>query len=43
MTVTRHNILNNSMVRDQYIEGVKLLKNDFLRNDWPNTYDIFVI
>jgi len=43
MTITRHNILNNSTVRDQYIAGVKLLKNDFLRNDWPNTYDIFVI
>lgn len=43
MTVTRYNILNNTIVRDQYIEGVKLLKNDFLRNDWPNTYDIFVI
>jgi len=43
MTVTRHNILNNSAARDQYIAGVKLLKSDFLRNDWPNTYDIFVI
>ncbi|MGH9972748.1 MAG: tyrosinase family protein [Nitrososphaeraceae archaeon] len=43
MTVVRRNILSNSTVRDQYIEGVKLLKNDFLRPNWPNTYDIFVI
>jgi len=43
MTVTRQNILNNSTIRDQYITGVKLLKNDFLKNNWPNTYDIFVI
>jgi len=43
LAVVRRNILSNSTVRDQYIEGVKLLKNDFLRPDWPNTYDIFVI
>src|SRR5215216_4843909 len=43
MVVTRRNILNDSNVRDKYIEGVKLLKQDFLRQDWTNTYDIFVI
>jgi tyrosinase len=43
MVVTRHNLLNDSNVRDKYIEGVKLLKQDFLRQDWTNTYDIFVI
>src|SRR5215211_5138598 len=43
MSVTRRNILNDSNVRDKYIEGVKLLKQDFLRQDWTNTYDIFII
>lgn len=43
MTVIRNDILTNTNARDQYIRGVKLLKNDFLRNNWPNTYDIFVI
>ena len=43
MAVTRNNLLNNTPIRDQYIRGVKLLKNDFLRSNWPNTYDIFVI
>ena len=43
MTVTRRNILSDVNVRDEYIEGVKLLKNDFLDLNWPNTYDIFII
>jgi tyrosinase len=43
MVVTRRNILSDSNARDNYIEGVKLLKQDFLRQDWPNTYDIFII
>src|SRR5919108_5105298 len=43
MTATRNNIINNANSRDKYIRGVKLLKNDFLRPSWPNTYDIFVI
>jgi tyrosinase len=43
MAVIRHNILSNAASRDKYIQGVKLLKNDFLRSDWPNTYDIFII
>jgi tyrosinase len=43
VAVTRHNILDNSNARDKYIQGVKLLKNDFLTPDWPNTYDTFVI
>jgi tyrosinase len=43
MAVIRHNILRDVNMRDKYIQGVKLLKNDFLRQDWPNTYDIFVI
>jgi tyrosinase len=43
MVVTRRNILSDLNVRDKYIEGVKLLKQDFLRQDWTNTYDIFVI
>ena len=41
--VTRRNILSDSSVRDKYVQGVKLLKQDFLRRDWPNTYDIFII
>jgi tyrosinase len=43
MAVIRNNILTNAGTRDKYIQGVKSLKNDFLRQDWPNTYDIFVI
>jgi tyrosinase len=43
MVVTRRNILSDSNIRDKYIEGVKLLKQDFLRQDWVNTYDIFII
>lgn len=43
LAVIRRNIVSNPTVRDKYIEGVKLLKNDFLRSDWPNTYDVFVI
>ena len=43
MALTRRNILTDSNVRDKYIQGVKLLKQDFLRQDWPNTYDIFII
>jgi tyrosinase len=43
MVVTRRNILSDSNARDKYIEGIKLLKQDFLRQDWPNTYDIFII
>jgi tyrosinase len=43
MAVTRHNILNNTNARDKYIQGVKLLKNDFLSSEWPNTYDTFII
>jgi tyrosinase len=43
MTVTRRNILSDISARNKYIEGVKLLKNDFLNPDWPNTYDIFII
>jgi tyrosinase len=43
MVVTRRNILNDSNVRDKYIEGVKLLKQDVLRPDWTNTYDVFVV
>jgi tyrosinase len=43
MVATRRNILSDSNARDKYIEGVKLLKQDFLREDWPNTYDIFII
>jgi len=43
MAVTRVNILNNNTRRDQYIRGVKLLKGDILRPEWPNTYDLFVI
>lgn len=43
MVALRHNILNDSDVRDKYIKGVKLLKNDFLNPNWPNTYDIFIM
>jgi len=43
MTVTRHNILNDNNSRDNFIRGVKLLKNDYLTPNWPSTYDIFVI
>lgn len=43
MVVTRRNILSDQNYRNKYIEGVKRLKNDFLRNDWFNTYDIFII
>jgi tyrosinase len=43
MVVTRRNILSDSNVRGKYIEGVKLLKQDFLKPDWTNTYDVFVI
>lgn len=43
MAVVRNNILNNESSRDKFISGVKLLKEDFIRPNWPNTYDIFVI
>lgn len=43
MAVTRKDILTDLTIRDKYIEGVKLLKNDFLRPNWPNTFDIFII
>ena len=43
MAAIRKNINNDTNSRDNYIQGVKLLKNDFLRTGWPNTYDIFVI
>lgn len=43
MAVVRRNIVTDSASRNSYIQGVKLLKNDFLRSDWPNTYDIFII
>lgn len=43
MTVTRVNILEDNQRRDQFINGVKLLKNEVLRPGWPNTYDLFVI
>ena len=43
MRAIRNNIINDANARDKYIQGVKLLKNDFLRTGWPNTYDIFVI
>jgi tyrosinase len=42
MVTIRKNILSDEDSRNKYINGVKLLKNDFLRPDWPNTYDIFV-
>jgi tyrosinase len=43
MAAIRNNIISDANARDKYIQGVKLLKNDFLRTGWPNTYDIFVI
>lgn len=43
MAAIRKNILNDIDARDKYIQGVKLLKNEFLRNNWPSTYDIFII
>lgn len=43
MAVVRSNILTDSGIRDKYVQGVKLLKNDFLNPQWPNTYDIFVM
>src|SRR5437867_2257993 len=43
MAAIRGNILTNPNVRDKYIQGVKLLKNDSLKPNWPNTYDIFII
>jgi tyrosinase len=43
MTAVRNNIISDANSRNKYIQGVKLLKNDFLRTGWPNTYDIFVI
>ena len=43
MAAIRNNIMSDANARDKYIQGVKLLKNDFLRTGWPNTYDIFVI
>lgn len=43
MAVTRRNILSAANVRDKYIQGVKLLKNERLRPNWPNTYDTFII
>ncbi len=43
MVVTRVNILDNESVRNQFIRGVKLLKDDILHPEWPNTYDLLVI
>jgi tyrosinase len=43
MIVTRSNILNNESIRDKFISGVKLLKEDRIHPNWPNTYDIFII
>lgn len=43
MAVIRKNILNDESSRNNFVTGVKLLKQDFLRPEWPNTYDIFVI
>ena len=43
MVVTRYNILKNQSARDKFISGVKLLKEDFIHPNWPNTYDIFII
>lgn len=42
MTV-RRNIVIDSAARNKYIQGVKLLKSDFLKQGWPNTYDIFIV
>ena len=43
MVVIRHNILDNKSICDKFIDGVKLLKQDFIHPNRPNTYDIFVI
>lgn len=54
MAVVRHNILQNSDARDKYIEGVKLLKQDFPGTTLADlgispdpilisTYDLFVL
>lgn len=43
MAVVRRDILSDTTVRDRYRNGVRLLKNDVLKQGWPNTYDIFVI
>jgi tyrosinase len=43
MAVARRDILTDTTVRDRYRDGVRRLKGDFLRDDWPSTYDIFVI
>jgi tyrosinase len=54
MAVVRHNILNNQSARDQYIQGVKLLKSEFTtptttslgipgKSKLVSTYDLFVV
>lgn len=42
MAVIRRNILSNNGVRDQFIRGVKLLKQEVLQPNRPSTYDLFV-
>lgn len=43
MTVVRRDITANPAVRDQYIRGVKLLKQEVPQPRGSNTYDLFVI
>jgi tyrosinase len=42
MAVVRRNILTDSNARNQFINGVKLLKAEVLEPGRPNTYDLFV-
>ncbi len=42
MAVIRRNILNDSAVRDAFIRGVKLLKQEVLTRGGLSTYDTFV-
>jgi tyrosinase len=43
VVVTRKNILKDKSSRDNFVQGVKLLKQEQLEPNWPSTYDIFVI
>ena len=42
MATVRRNILSHANARDQFIRGVKLLKQEVLQPGRPNTYDLFV-
>jgi tyrosinase len=43
VVVTRKDILKDKSSRENFIQEVKLLKQEQLEPHWPSTYDIFVI